>query len=117
MVVNSIKPTGALASILSNRTSGIHYSPRTSIKFDFASELFAGRTPSLNLGEGKIHGAMYYTVEPKWLNWKKIETWAKSVYGEPGDIWSNNCERWYMNNQKFWFRKEADLTLFILKWS
>lgn len=106
MVVNSIKtikPTGAPASILSNRTSGIHYNPI--------------RIPSLNLREGKIHGAMYYTVEPKWLNWKKIESWAKSVYGEPGDIWSNNCERWYMNNQKFWFRKEADLTLFILKWS
>ena len=36
--------------------------------------------------------------------------WAEDKAPTPG-------ERWYANNAKFWFRYEADMTLFILRWT
>ncbi len=70
----------------------------------------------LVLGEGKWHGARYYTVEPVGGNWLDMQAWAQSTYGEPGSVWSNGTLRWYANDRKFWFRNEADRTLFVLKW-
>jgi hypothetical protein len=70
----------------------------------------------LVLGEGKWHGARYYTVEPIGGNWLDMQSWAQSAYGEPGSVWSNDTLRWYANDRKFWFRNEADRTMFVLKW-
>ena len=83
----------------------------------------------LELLEGRVFGARYYTVQPipSWdLNgdWGGVETWPKMVewcvdtYGPtPKDgIWTPSC-RWYVNNAKFWFRKEEDKLLFLLRWA
>lgn len=80
---------------------------------------------SLDVYEKPIHGARYYCVEVKgWgLGWTDMENWAKATYGEPGEVWPQDnflwpeAPRWVMNNRTFWFRKESDRTLFILKWS
>jgi len=72
---------------------------------------------SLILSEGRIYGAKYYTVRPVFGSWKVLEAWARETYGEPCDIWDIKCGRWYMNDSKFWFRKESDLTMFVLKWA
>lgn len=75
--------------------------------------------------EGRVYGARYYCVEPVGGNWREIEDWCIETYGpSTGSIWAQEvdkttplqCERWYANIRKFWFRNEADLTLFILKW-
>ena len=71
----------------------------------------------LILNEKQIHGAKYYTVKPVFADWAELEKWAKETYGAESDIWNTTCGRWYMNDSMFWFRKESDRTMFILKWS
>ena len=73
--------------------------------------------------EGQVYGAQYYTVEPIGGNWVEMEAWCFETYGETSSIWEETknltptpLKRWYMNNRKFWFREEADRTMFILRW-
>jgi hypothetical protein len=81
----------------------------------------------LVLDTGRVYGALYYTVKPVGGSWLEMEHWAIEVYGKPGsDMWGNDQDRnifapeadarWYMNNSKFWFRREQDRTMFILRW-
>lgn len=79
----------------------------------------------LRLDNGTVMDVPYYTVEPVGGNWSEMERWVRATFGEPGDIWNigksdefawPDLSRWYMNNQKFWFRDEADRTLFVIKW-
>ena len=122
--ITTNKPQSIPISILHNISSGTPWPGEISI---YQSSRRSGKSmfymsptrvqPSLTLGEGKVHGATYYTVIPAFYDWLEIEKWATNIYGEPASIWNAKCGRWYMNNQKFWFRNEADLTLFILKWS
>lgn len=82
----------------------------------------------LELSEGRVFGARYWTVKPvpSWdpsHDWGGIDTWYKMVewcvetYGPtPKDgVWTPSC-CWYVNNAKFWFRNQKDLTLFVLRW-
>jgi len=82
----------------------------------------------LELLEGRVYGARYYTVKPvpSWDpagDWGGIDTWHNMVewcvesFGPtPKDgTWTPSC-RWYVNNAKFWFRNEIDRTVFVLKW-
>ena len=84
----------------------------------------------LSISEGRVYGARYLTVLPiigwdmqqgNWDNisdWSSMEDWCKEQFGPtPVDgVWTPNA-RWYMNDAKFWFRKEADLSWFLLRWS
>jgi hypothetical protein len=75
----------------------------------------------LTLSEGTVYGARYYCVEPIGGNWREMETWCLDTYGNSGSLWDKNKApkpnaRWYMNDRRFWFRNEADRTMFILKW-
>jgi hypothetical protein len=79
----------------------------------------------LVLSEGQVYGARYHCVAPVGGNWREMEDWCINTYGETtGSIWAEEVdkktpapgERWYANNRNFWFRKESDRTLFILKW-
>jgi hypothetical protein len=76
--------------------------------------------------EGRIFGSRYYTVRPlfpahapTWFRkeWDDMLQWCVETYGPtPEDgVWTPGS-RWYANNAKFWFRNEADQTLFVLKW-
>jgi hypothetical protein len=82
----------------------------------------------LELLEGRVFGARYYTVRPAigWdlvNDWGNLESWPKMVewcvesFGPTPDdgIWTPGS-RWYVNNAKFWFRNEIDRTVFVLKW-
>jgi hypothetical protein len=83
----------------------------------------------LELLEGRIYGARYYTVKPIFNlyesmtrgnvrpNWDDLTKWCEQTFG-PQDlegVWVPGC-RWYANNSKFWFRNEIDRTVFVLKW-
>jgi hypothetical protein len=76
----------------------------------------------LVLSEGRVHGARYYCVEPVGGNWREMEAWAIQTCGEVSSVWRADkwveepAQRWYMNDRRFWFRNEADRTMFILKW-
>lgn len=82
----------------------------------------------LELLEGRVFGARYYTVKPEiswdptndWGSidaWHKMVEWCVEMFGPtPEDgVWTPGC-RWYVNNAKFWFRNETDRTVFVLKW-
>lgn len=74
------------------------------------------------LSEGTVFGARYYTVEPIGGSWLEMETWCSEVFGSASSVWegtftTTDAGRWYANNRKFWFRREKDRTMFILKWS
>lgn len=81
---------------------------------------------NFEFSEGRVFGARYYTVEPDfgwragWYNqgWEDMLAWCVQTFGPtPEDgIWTPGS-RWYVNNAKFWFRKEEDKMLFLLKWS
>lgn len=82
----------------------------------------------LELNEGRVFGARYYTVHPvpswdltyDWGGvdaWNDMMEWMVETFGpapkegvfEPGG-------RWYANNARFWFRNEQDRNWFLLKW-
>jgi hypothetical protein len=73
---------------------------------------------NLVISEGRVHGARYYCVEPIGGNWLNMEKWATETFGAVGSVWALDppSKRWYANDRKFWFRNEADRTMFILKW-
>ena len=76
----------------------------------------------LVLEENKVHGARYYTVEPKGGVWADMEAWCFQTFGEPGEIWPMQdfawpeAPRWMQNNRKFWFRNLKDRDWFIMRW-
>ena len=76
----------------------------------------------IRLSEGKVYGARYYTAEPIGGNWLEMEAWCYETFGDDTQpIWGADkapepSQRWYKNARKFWFRSEADRTMFVLKW-
>lgn len=87
---------------------------------------------TLRVGEGRVYGARYHTVEPlfpghidTWFRdeWKAMEAWCTEVMGIPSEVWALSGksppvnQRWYVNSSKFWFRNESDMTMFIMRWS
>jgi hypothetical protein len=73
----------------------------------------------LELCEGTVYGSRYLTVHPEngW-HWNEMMDWMVKTFGPTAHdgVWTPN-QRWYANNSKFWFRNEADRTMFILRWS
>jgi hypothetical protein len=76
----------------------------------------------ITLSEGTVYGARYYTAEPIGGSWPEMEAWCYQTFGDDTKpIWGESkapepAQRWYKNNRKFWFRSEADRTMFVLKW-
>lgn len=74
----------------------------------------------LDVSEGRVHGARYYTVEP--INaddrWQPMMEWVLDTFGPCAidGVWTPNM-RWYANNSKFWFRNKKDMDWFVLRWS
>jgi hypothetical protein len=45
-----------------------------------------------------------------------ILEWCNDTYG-PMEDWSVTDRRWFASNRKFYFRDEADRTMFVLRWA
>jgi len=59
-----------------------------------------------------------YWVQPRYYNiaeWDRMDKWVREIFGN-GD-WMTEHGRWVGSDRKYWFREEADRTMFILKWS
>lgn len=77
--------------------------------------------------EGRIHGARYYTVKPVFPNllspinegtsWGEMMLWCIETFGPSAEmgVWEPGAA-WYANNAKFWFRREQDRIMFVLRW-
>lgn len=81
---------------------------------------------TLELEEGRVYGARYYTVHPvlpemyhqPQETWVAMMAWMVETYGPTSkDGVFTPGQRWYVNNAKFWFRTEADRDWFLLKWA
>lgn len=118
-----IKP-GEMTIVTAGRQAGkSHFTAQTLKRLmdDINSRPIENLIPS----EGKVYGSRYYCVEPVGGNWREMEDWCIQTYGSSsGSIWAEQVdkavplpgERWYGNNRKFWFRSEADRTMFIMRW-
>ena len=77
----------------------------------------------LIISTGTVYGTSYHTVYPVGGDWRAMEEWGIQTYGQIGSVWRKDFKvlepgsRWYMNDRRFWFRDERDLTLFLLRWS
>lgn len=85
-------------------------------------DMLAQPVTDIVLSEGRVYGSRYYTAEPVGGNWREMEAWCYEAFGDDSyPIWGEDrapepAQRWYKNNRKFWFRNEADRTMFVLKW-
>lgn len=82
----------------------------------------------LELSEGRVYGARYHVVHPvpNWDitgdwggvdRWNSMVEWCVNTFGPtPKDgVWTPGM-KWYVNNARFYFREEADMALFVLRW-
>jgi hypothetical protein len=113
--------TGELTIMTAGRRVGKSYWTAQAID-RLERDLNSQPISDLLLSEGRVYGARYHCVEPVGGNWREMEEWAIKAYGPVSSVWradkwvSEPNGRWYMNDRKFWFRNEADQTMFVLKW-
>jgi hypothetical protein len=74
----------------------------------------------LRVDTGTVYDIPYHTVQPYFggASWMDMEVWCTRTFGKTSldGVWTPG-RRWYMNNSKFWFRDQRDLTMFILRWA
>jgi len=77
----------------------------------------------LKVGKYKSISTMYHWVSPQWDNtdWEdhseicdEIWKWCTETFGPPG-AWSTRT--WMAGDNKYYFVKESDRVLFILRWA
>jgi hypothetical protein len=74
---------------------------------------------------GRVYNQPYITVAfPTSSNpWIELHQWCTEMFGTEGsEMWGISpapkpASRWYINNSKFWFRDEADASMFLLRWT
>jgi len=73
---------------------------------------------------GTVFGHPYHTVEPRNIEWQDsskmwddMVLWCSQMFdcSPANGVWEPHG-RWYVNNEKFWFRDEKDLAWFMLRW-
>lgn len=55
-----------------------------------------------------------FSTRQQW--WEKAMTYAKETFPNETNAWDLHGD-WLANNSRFWFKKERDRTLFVLKMS
>ena len=79
-----------------------------------------GPVEEIKIGKQKIHGITFYTAEPIGGIWKEMTSWVSKMCGSSINRRPTAKHiakyRWFTNDHKFYFRNEADRTMFVLKW-
>jgi hypothetical protein len=115
-----VKPSELMIMSAGRQTGKSYYTQYTIDRL--MRDLNSRPITDLVLSEGTVYGSRYHCVEPIGGDWREMEQWSIKTYGEVGSVWRADkwveepAQRWYANNRKFWFRNEADRTMFILKW-
>ena len=101
------------------------------IDIDVLKALGVYKDVELVRSSGTVYDLYYHTVEPRNIEWQETSNmwedmmlWCRNQFGETGSLWreAKNLtpepnQRWYANDRKFWFLSEADLLMFVLRWS
>ena len=73
-------------------------------------------------GIGTVYGVPYHQVFPVVPHgeWTDMIQWCHNTFGNSGTedkpgVWLND-QRWYANNQMFWFKDITDCEWFLLRW-
>lgn len=111
---------GEMSIMMAGRQTGKSYFSSQALK-RLMDDISNRPVEDLILSEGKVYGNRYYCVEPVGGSWLRMETWCSDNMGSNGSAWDKDKApepnaRWYMNDRRFWFRDEADRTMFILRW-
>lgn len=118
--LNGVKP-GEMTVMMAGRRAGKSMMSSSAFKRLF-DDIYSQPISDILLAEGTVYGSRYYTAEPIGGSWPEMEAWCYQTFGDDSKpIWGESttpkpAQRWYKNNRKFWFRNEADRTLFVLKW-
>lgn len=71
--------------------------------------------------DGEPYHSVSIEYDPIWKKQElciKMNVWCLDHFGPRAiNNWPRNNDRWIVNKGAFWFKNEADRTLFILKWS
>lgn len=77
----------------------------------------------LEIDTGTVYGQQYHCVKPMgWMwrdfEWCDLEEWCTQTFGPTpkNGTWTPD-QRWYVNNERFWFKNQKDRDWFVLKWS
>ena len=73
---------------------------------------------SLEIGQADNQPRWPYWVQPRYYNivdWHNMDQWVRDTFGDTD--WSTPGGLWVGSDRKYWFRNEADRTLFVLRWS
>jgi len=73
----------------------------------------------LETGYAKNQPNWPYWVQPRYYNVTEMynmDLWVRATFGDT--TWEDiDKGRWVGSDRKYWFRKESDRTLFLLKWA
>jgi len=72
----------------------------------------------LDVGHAENQPDWPYWVKPynyDRFEWADMDRWVRDIFGDTD--WSTPAGRWVGSDRKYWFRYEADRTLFLLRWS
>lgn len=67
---------------------------------------------------GTVYGKTYLTICPVGYNWQELTNWLTDTFGSTSEdgVWTPSM-RWYINNDKIWFKNSKDRDWFVLRWS
>ena len=77
--------------------------------------MFQERTMSIGYNEEQEYAYWAMPVGYSMQDYADIDAWLTSAMGKGG--WSDKQSRWIGSNSRYWFRKESDRTLFLIRWS
>ena len=73
---------------------------------------------SLEIGYADNQPKWPHWVQPRYYNivdWHNMDQWMRDTFDDTD--WSTPGGLWVGSDRKYWFRDEADRTLFVLRWS
>ncbi len=73
---------------------------------------------SVVLRDGSVYNlAIPYLLNENSILWDEMINWCVCTFGPEGDLDRATLDTWYYSGGGFCFRDEANLTMFVLRWS
>lgn len=87
------------------------------------SEVAWDRTPRLDTGLAENQVNWPYWVQPRFYTVTQmlnIDLWVRATFGD--STWQQSCAGpaetlWVGSHRKYWFSKQSDRTMFVMRWA
>ena len=77
--------------------------------------IIQGRHMSIGCDEEQEYSYWAMPAGYSMQDYADMDAWLTASMGEGG--WGNKQSRWIGSSSRYWFRKDSDRTMFILRWS